>query len=257
MRDKSFLNASVIKAFSIIETLCAHDEMGIAEISRSLKIDKSTVYRMVSTLQHLGYVRQKSHKGKYSPSLKLLTVASHIATVLELRQIVHPFLEELSKKSRETANLAILEEDEVVYIDKVESSETLRMDLAIGRRVPPHCTALGKVLLAHLPGNGLEEALSNGLPRCTKKTITDLRTLKKELENVQRKGYAIDDEELELGIRCIGAPILDRQNRAIAAISIAGPSVRLTRKQLTLLVDTIKSTAKAISEQCGANYRTT
>jgi DNA-binding IclR family transcriptional regulator len=249
MQDKYFLNASAVKTFSVIEKLCAEGEMGITEISRVLKLNKSTTHRIVSTLEHLGYVRQKSHKGKYSPTLKILTVASQIPPVLSPSQIAHPFLEKLSKLFKETTNLAVLENGKVVYVDKVESSETLRLDLAVGRRVPAYPTALGKALLAHLPSAQLEQILPKALTRFTKKTITDPMALRKELEEARKNGYAIDDEELNLGIRCIGAPIFDQSDRAIAAISIAGPSVRLTRKQLKIMVGPLKSTAKAISEQ--------
>lgn len=174
-------------------------------------------------------------------------------SVTNLAQIVHPYLEKLSKRFKETINLAVLENEEVVYVDKVESSETLRMDLAVGCRVPPHCTALGKVLLADLPLQELEEVLSKGLIRCTKKTITDPEVLKRELKKVKKDRFAIDDEELSLGIRCVGAPIFNQHDRAIAAISIAGPSVRLSHRRLRLLIDPIKSTAKAISEHFGGN----
>ena len=250
MRNKTSLNTSIIKAFSILETLCAGGEMGVAEISRSLNINKSTVYRIVSTLENIGYVTQKSYKGKYLPSLKMLTIGSQMAGITNLTKVIHPLLEKLSKKFRETANLAVLEEGRVVYIDKVESSETLRMDFAIGKRAPAHPTALGKVLLAYLPSESdLEEIIARGLKRYTKKTITDPVVLKKELEKVRNEGFAVDDEELNLGIRCIGAPVLNHQNIIVAAISIAGPSVRLTRKRLNAMIDPLKSEAIAISKK--------
>jgi len=253
MRDKYYLIASAIKTFSIFEYLCAHGEQGVSEISRTLNLNKSTTHRVLATLEHLGYLRQTSEKGMYSPTLKIFNIASQIPTLLLPIRIIHPVLEELSRQSKETINLAVLENGEVVYIDKVESSETLRMDLAVGRKVPAHCTALGKVLLANLPVDRLREVLKPELMRYTRKTITDEKEFEEELGKIKRLGYAIDDEELNLGIRCIAVPLYGYKERAIAAISIAGPSVRMTARNLKQMVQPLKNASRRISYQLGAD----
>jgi len=253
MRDTYYLTTSAVKIFSVFEHVCAHGEQGVSEISRTLKLNKSNTHRALATLENLGYVRQTSQKGRYFPTLKIFSIASQIPTLLLPIQIIHPVLEELSRQYGETGNLAVLEAGEVVYIDKVESSETLRMDLAVGRKVPAHCTALGKVLLANLPVDRLQKATKGELTRYTKKTITDERQFQKELEKVNRLGYAIDDEELNLGVRCIAVPLYGHKERAIAAISVAGPSVRMTVRKLKQMVQPLKNASRQISYQLGAH----
>jgi DNA-binding IclR family transcriptional regulator len=255
MRDKYYLTACAVKTFAILEYLCAHGEQGVSELSRALKLNKSFTHRSLATLEHLGYLRQTPPKGAYVPTLRIFNLASQVPALVLPIQIIHPFLEELSRQFRETINLAVLDGGGVVYIDKVESSETLRMDLAVGRKVPAHCTALGKVLLANLPVDSLRQVLKQGLTRYTKKTITDEKKYEEELGKIKRLGYAIDDEELNLGVRCIAVPLYSYKERAVAAISIAGPSVRMTVRNLKQLVQPLKNASRRISYQLGAHRR--
>ena len=255
MRDKYYLTTSAVKIFSVFEHVCAHGEQGVSEISRTLKLNKSNTHRALATLQNLGYVRQTSQNGRYAPTLKIFSIASQIPTLILPIQIIHPVLEELSQKYGETVNLAVFETGGVVYIDKVESSETLRMDLAVGRKVPAHCTALGKVLLANLPVSRLKKTKKGELTRYTRKTITDEKQFQKELEKTKRLGYAIDDEELNLGVSCIAVPLYGYEERVIAAISIAGPSVRMTARKLKQMVQPLKNASRQISYQLGAYHQ--
>lgn len=255
MRDNYYMATSAARSFTVLEHLCLHGEQGVSEISRSLGLTKSAAHRAVAMLEHLGYLRQTAERGGYTPTLKLFRVANQIPNLLLPIPEIHPVLEELARQFRETVNLAVLDHDGVVYVDKVESAETLRMDLAVGRRVPIHCTALGKALVAHLADHGLPPILAGGLRRYTRKTIVDGTAFGRELARVRRLGYALDDEELNLGVRCIAAPLVGHLGRPVAAISIAGPAVRMTARVMRQMVHPLKAAAERISSQLGAPRR--
>ena len=153
---------------------------------------------------------------------------------LDLRREAEPFLKDLAEKTKETVHLVFLDRTEIVYIDKVEADHGqggLRMASRIGLRNPAHSSAVGKVLLSDLPEEMLNEILQGkGLPRRTGNTITEIDPLKEHLKLVRRQGYAIDDEENEEGIRCVGAPIYNEAGKAVAAVSVSGPAFRITKK---------------------------
>jgi DNA-binding IclR family transcriptional regulator len=249
--EQRTLHTSLIKSMEILELLVKAGEMGVSNISREKKLNRSNVHRILATFEFLGYVEKNSNNKKYGPSLRLFELGSLIIQRNGLIKVAHPFLERLGSKFGETINLAVLDKGEIIYIFKVESLEALRMDLAIGRRVPAYCTALGKVLLAGLS----EEEFNNYIKqtRFNKKTQNTLSKegLRKQVAEISERGFAIDDEELYLGIRCIAVPIRNHLGKIIAAISVAGPSTRMTLEKLDSAKKPIADTALKISKQLG------
>ncbi len=199
---------SLIKSMRLLELLIEEGETGVSDLGRKKGLNRSNVHRILNTFESLGYVEKNPINSKYRPSLRFFELGSLIIQRHGLIKIAHPFLEKLGVKFGETSNLAILDRGEVIYIDKIESSEALRMDLAIGRRVPAYCTALGKILLLGLKKDSLDQYLKiTKLVKRTPNTLSSKRDLLKHLAEVSESGFAIDDEELSIGIRCIAAPI--------------------------------------------------
>jgi len=243
---------SAHKLFSILENLCVEGDAGVTELSLKLDQGKSAIHRFLSVLSELGYVKKNSDNGKYYATLKVFEIGAMVRGRLRLVNLARPYMEELGKKTNETINLALFEQGEVVYIDKVESVETLRMDLAVGRRVPAYCTALGKVFLANLSKDEVEGCLqSHNYKSFTERTINSSKELKRNLDNVKKEGIAIDDRELDKGIRCIAAPVCNELGKVIAAVSIAGPSIRMTFNKLKFLRKPLIDATLEISRRLG------
>jgi len=240
------------KIFTILEELCIDGDFGVSELSTRLSIGKSTIHRYLSILKDLGYVEQNEKSNKYYATLKTFELGSLVLSRVKLVKVARNQMEELSKKVHETINLALFEAGKVLYIDKIESAETLRMDLAVGRTVPAYCTALGKVFLSHLKDDELEDYLNNCVLKAnTGKTITDASELKMHLKKVRKIGFAIDDRELDEGIRCIAAPIYDNSGNVAAALSISGPTIRMKIEQIAALSNLIKEVTRDISQKLG------
>jgi DNA-binding IclR family transcriptional regulator len=188
--------------------------------------------------------------------LKLVELGQLLLSQLDLRKEAEPFLRDLAERIRETVHLVFLDRDEIVYIDKVETDQNpsgLRMASRVGLRNPAHSCAVGKVLLADLPEEGLNNFIKGkGLPKRTENTITNPTPLKEHLNLVRAQGYAIDDEENEKGIRCVAAPIRNEVGRAVAAVSISGPAFRITKKVIQeSLKKEVMETALKISQRLG------
>ena len=230
---------SLIKAFNILELLVEHEKLSIAELNNMTSYGKSTVHRIAGTFKALNYVDQDTD-GKYYATIKLFELGNRIVNRIPIINIVRPYLEELFEECRETVNLGIIDNNEVIFIDKILTKEPLRIDLEVGRRVPAHCSALGKVIMAYdddLDVNKLE------FSKFTEKTIDSPEELEKVLNKIRKYGYAYDDEEYIDGLVCMARPILNSKGNAVAAMSIALPRVRLNEekkeKYLELLEDTI------------------
>lgn len=230
--------------------------MSIRGVSSQLGLPKGTVHRLLSSLTYFGYIRQDAVSRNYFLGLKLLDLAGLVASQLDFRKISEPLLHALADKSRETVHMVVWDQDEVVYIEKVEPPvETggLRMASRVGSRNPAHSCAVGKVLLSYLSEDELTDFLARKeLTARTPHTITDGTALRQELRAVRAQGYAVDDEENEKGIRCIGAPVLGETGRPVAAISVSGPAFRLTRKVIQdVLRREVIETAAEVSRRLG------
>lgn len=243
---------SLARALDIIEKLVElEDGLGVTELSNSLGLHKSTVYRLLATLNYRGYVK-KDRNDKYKVGMKLLEIGSNVLENIDLRKEVKPYIRDIQRESGETVHLGILDDLEVIYIDKEETAATIRMHSRVGRRVPAHCTSLGKVLLAYSSPDILQRLLrEEGLPEYTENTITDEKRFKKHLEDIKEKGYAGDNEEMEYGIRCIAGPIFDYQKEIVAAFSISGPATRITEERVSELAQLVKKYTGEISSSLG------
>ena len=246
---------SVDRALNILEVVSQSKEpLGVTELSNKMDLNKSTVYRMLNTLQYRGYIAQDNENDKYTTGLKLFELGSLVINELDLRKTSISYLEDLMKLTGETVHLGILDDGEVIYIEKVESSETIRMHSKIGKRVYAHNTSLGKILLAYSDEEVMENILNNkGLPKTTENTIIKQNKFKKHLQQVKEQGYAVDNEESEKGINCIAGPIFDHKGEITAAFSISVPKIRLNVDITKKYGDLILEYSKRISEALGYN----
>ncbi|MBS3897356.1 MAG: IclR family transcriptional regulator [Dethiobacter sp.] len=247
---------SVERALTLIEILADESApMSITEISKNVGLKISTVHRLLATLIHKGYVEQEGDSSKYKLTFKLLSIGQSATYPIDFRAKARPFLEELVDRCNETANLSILDNGEVVYIDQVESTNIVivKMFSTVGSRRQAHCTGSGKVLLAYLPSEELHRVLGTmELKRYTNETITDVESLKKELERTRKQDYALDMGEREKDMRCVAAPVRKHGGQVVAAISVSGPSTRITSYYLNNeLIAVVQEVAKKLSLSLG------
>lgn len=244
---------SVERALDILESfVSAKQELGVTEISKKRSLHKSTVHGILSTLVKRGYIAQAKESGKYSLGIKLFEMGMLVQEGMDLKSAAESVMQSLLEEYGETVHLVVLDQGEVVYIDKKESSQSMRIVSQVGKRLPCHCTGVGKSILAFLPQNELKQIIANNeMIRYTKNTITDKKTLEEELQKIRQQNYAIDNEEILEGLRCIAAPIKDYSKNVVGAVSIAGPSVRLTYDKIKVISKSIVDAASKISYQLG------
>jgi IclR family acetate operon transcriptional repressor len=186
----------------------------------------------------------------------LLTLSNAVLAQFDIRDRAKPYLQKVLCDTEETVHLCILDQGEVLYLDKVDSSRSVRMTSAIGLRNAAHCTAVGKAMMAWLPEEEVDTIIrQHGLARFTPKTITTLRELKAELKKVRKCGYGVDDEEHEEGVRCVGAAVLDHRGRPVAAVSASAPSFRLPLDRIPLMADAVCRAARELSKELGYTPR--
>lgn len=193
------------------------------------QLPQATVHRLLTTLVKLGYVSQDRETRRYALGLRTLSLHGSVLRNMHLGIQAMPVMKALMARVEETVHLAVLSEGEVLYVDRVEGLHTPpSMYTYIGKRVPAHCTALGKALLAHLSCEIVTDVLARrGMRQMTAKTLVTPQALEHELERTRRRGFAVDDEEIEDGVRCIAAPIRDYTDAVCAALSISGPKTRV------------------------------
>jgi DNA-binding IclR family transcriptional regulator len=245
--------ASVLRALAILEFVGAsYKETGVTEVSAGLNLHKSTVSRLMSTLASRGFLRQNHATGRYSLGLRIAALGSICLSQIDVRQQARPYLEELMEASGEAVHLGILDDGHAVYIDKVESSQVLTMRSRVGASAPIHCTALGKAMCAYLPEATVREWLAKrGMKQHTANTIVNPDDYIAHLATVQALGYASDDEEHEEGIRCIAVPIMDHTGRPVAAVSISGPTVRMSREKVREILPSLIRAGRELSASMG------
>ena len=248
------LAKTAVRTMKLLEALASEGSLGITDLSAAVGLHKSTSYRLVNTLRELGYVRQDPATERYSLTLRLFELGSMVLSRLELWQEARPIIERLSKDTRETVHLATLDRGEVVYLDKVESTQTLRVAMMsrVGMTAPTYCTGVGKILLAFAPQDQLEAVISDmTFEQFTENTITDKDLLRRELATIRQNGYAIDDEEHERGVRCVAAPIHDWNGEVAAALSISVPTVRMTNADVPAYREKVLAAATEIHRRLG------
>lgn len=241
------------RAFGILDILAKSDSgIGLADLADLLGIHKSTTHRLMMVLESVRYVERNATTGKYHLGSRLIELGLSAASQLDIYEIARPHLRELAAQAGETAHLAVLREGEVVSLVKAESTQTLRTPITVGARTPAYCTSLGKAMLAFGPPDRVEEFLKNRkLKAYTPKTITSSVRFKAELRAIREQGYSVDNEEREVGLRCIGAPVWNSTGEVVAAISIAGPAFRITDDRLPQLSRAVMSVAARLSSSIG------
>jgi len=230
--------------------------MSLGELAAKVDLPKGTAHRILSSLMYFDFIRQDPETRKYSLGFKLVELGSSLLEQINLRKEAEPFLHELSEKTNETAYLAILDRTEVVYIEKIESQDDsvgLRATSKVGQRNAANSCSLGKALLANLPEQVLDSLIPDmSFIQKTENTITDPVQLKEHLHGIHVRGYAIDDEESERGIRCIAVPVRNEVGVVVAAMSVSGPAIRITRERVQgKLKDDVMQTALSLSRKLG------
>ncbi len=247
---------SVARALAILDGLAeARRELALHEIAERLGLAKSTTHGLISTLKDFGYIEQCAFTSKYKLGLRLFEVGSIVALGWDVRTVAAPYIQKLLEEMRETVHLVILDKHKVLYIDKRETSESLRIASQVGMRLPAHCTGVGKVIMAYLEPEETREIIARkGLPQYTRNTITDAVVLEAELSKVRKQGYAVDNQEIMDSLRCVAAPIRNQTGKIVSATSISGPISRMQGAHFEKAIDLVVRTANTISEKLG--YRT-
>lgn len=249
-------NQSVEKTFLIIEIMANEKKsMKLRDISRRAQIPQATALRILYTLIKLGYVTQDEASSQYSLTLKFCYIGSMIEAQLDLRALIKPHLFRIAKECGEAACLSILSSNELLYIDTVDSQDNVLASVQrIGKRAPLYCTGAGKIYLAHMSEEDLKESLRlQPLTRLTVHTITTEEALRAELAQILKNGYAYDNEECELGLKCLAFPVHDHRGDVIATISVSGPISRMTGEALDRIRETISSCIESIEHTLAYN----
>jgi len=242
------------KTGRIIETLLKYPNgLTLAELSEEAAINKATTFRILLNLQEGSYIVKNTSDGRYCLGYRFVEISSAVLSRFDIRQLARPYLEQLSVNVREVVHLVVLDGTEGLYIDKVENfTSPFKMYSQVGGRMMLHCTAAGKVLLSGMSGDEVENVVRlKGLPQKTKNTITQSGELRQELERIRNRGYGVDEIENEEGIRCIAAPIYNYQKHIIAAVSVAGTTLSVTRDRIPELAAELKEITAKISREIG------
>lgn len=223
---------SVDRALAILETIAAsHDDVGVTELAQQMGVHKSTVSRLVATLEARDLVEQQQDRGKYRLGMGILRLAAAANQSLDIVRVARPAMRELSKATGETVNLAVSADLAALYVDQLSGRSTLQSHSWVGQRVPVHATSNGKVLLAWADDPDLvERVLERGLTRYTPRTIVSRAALKREIELTRSRGWACAVDELEEGLTAIAAPVFDADDAVVASISVSGPGFRIDER---------------------------
>ena len=229
-----------------------HQELSVSEIGAKTHLHRSTAHRILMALEYNDLIQQNPENGKYRLGIKLFRLGHQAVSHLNLREICRPFLTRIMNETKETVHLAVLDEDQVLYLDKVEGPYALRMPSRVGRRIPTYCTSLGKAMLSCLDDQEVKNIFRNQVLRpYTANTVKTLNLLLTELRMIRKRGYSIDKEEIEIGLRCVGAPIKDYTGAMVGAISVAAPSARLSTQKIHSAGKLVVATAEEISTKLG------
>lgn len=229
------------------------DELGVTELSKRLKLHKNNVFRLLATLESRGYIEQNRATENYRLGLKALELGQTFIKQMGLLRQAKPILENMRSDCNETCYVAIFKEGHVVYLDMVETDMTVRVVSRVGSRLPAYCTASGKVHMAFMSEDEIDEILpEEDFKVYTSTTIKNRSELRAELKQVAEQGYAVDIEELDLGVHCVAAPIRDYTRRIVGAISISGPTMRLSSERIkSELVPLVLKSAEELSTRLG------
>jgi DNA-binding IclR family transcriptional regulator len=240
------------KALDLLEVVANGQSLGLTELSREARISKASAFRILSTLERRGYLIKDPDTHRYRPGPELLAISLNFISGHSLVRAARPILETLHREFDETVNLGVPSEGAVLYLDIIESRHGLRMAAHIGKRDPLHSTALGKAILAALPDDELERILASyRWERRTPNTLVTPEALRQEVGLIRARGYATDYEENEVGARCVGVAICDQAGRPVGAISISGPSARLTDQAMAVMATRLQWAASEVRYRLG------
>jgi DNA-binding IclR family transcriptional regulator len=224
-------------------------ELTMTQIAEQVGMHKSTVHRMLATLEGKRFVQRNPATGTYRLGIRLLQMAYLTLEHNDLRQLATPFLHRLCEQYQENIDLAVLDDTDVVFLDVIEGPQRVKLSAAIGQRLPAFATASGKAILAFMPDETVQRILERGMPQLTQHTIRSPGALFENLRHARERGFAIDEQEFEEGINAVAAPILDLNGQPIAAVAVAGPAYRLTRERMVEIGPLVLSTAQDIAQE--------
>ncbi len=252
-KKKQYINKSLKKALSLLKLFDGGIEpLNISEIAARVGATSGTIYPIIFTLESEGFLERDAESKKYRLGLSLLRLGMVVSGQLSIRDRAQPHLKRLLEKTNENVHLAIFEEKKVIYIDRKEAKPDLRVHSFIGKRAPAHCTALGKTFLAFLSDHDREEFFrTEALDKHTDNTITDAENLRAALHRIRTDGYAVENEEYQLGGNCVAAPVRNHRGETVAAVSVSIPNSRYTDERLGAIIDAVREATAAISASLG------
>ena len=242
------------RIFDVMELLAESGSIGLMDLSGALGLNKTTAYRVLSSLIYMGYARQNAVNGRYEPTFKVVDIANRIMGKVDIVQIVRPYLRKLMEETGETVHFVERDGIDAVYIDKVESlNNGIQMVSRIGSRIPLYCSGVGKAMVAEMDEWEVEEIWNNSeIVRLTPYTITDHNDFKSELEEIRERGYALDNEENETGVRCIACSLKEPVGSARHAFSISAPVSRMDNDRIRELAASVLKVRGEIAEKLRA-----
>jgi len=247
--------ASVEKALKILDLLAnEHQGLRVSDIAKAVSVPYTTAYRLISTLEDAGYIHSIPDTRRYTLSLKILHLYRGLNRRLNLNQVCFPHMLQLMERVGETVHLAVLDDGEVVYVNSVLSPRSPAMYTEVGKRAPVHCTALGKALTAYLPAEAVRSILRRkGMEARTGNTLREPGEFLAELRWVRQRGYAVDNEESELGVRCVASTVVNFLGEVVAAVSVSAPVGRMPLEKIPEVAKRVVETCDAISTHLGAS----
>ncbi len=228
-----------------------HPERGVSEIAEAVGLHKATTHRILTTLLKYGFIERSTNGSQYKLGMQCLDLGSKVLRRINLRREALPLIRQLSESIDETVDLSIMDQNMVLCVEMIPSSHTLTIAATVGKKLPAYCTAGGKLFLAHFTPDRLEEYLLEPRHQYTAHTNTNPEGLRNELNKVLSTGYAFDEQEMELGVRAVAAPIFDQQKKMVGSLSIPGPVSRLTNEHMAEIIPVLLQTTREISRRLG------
>jgi IclR family KDG regulon transcriptional repressor len=228
-----------------------HPERGISEIAQLVGLHKATTHRIVTTLVNYGYLERSSEDQKYKLGMRLANLGNKVIKHIKLRNEALPFMNALVEKLDEACDLSIFDRGDAFYVEVIKSTHALTISAAIGQRLPPYCTASGKVFLAYLSPEELDAYIKLPIRSYTENTVTHPDELRRQLTLFRQQGYAYDDEEYEVGIRAVAVPIFNHQEKVVAALGMPSPTSRMTSDRIPEIAKNLIEAGEAISHKLG------
>ena len=241
------------RAVDILQLLSEDSrELTAGEVADRLSLHKSTIHRLLTVLDQHRLIRRNADTGRYALGLRLFEFGTRAVRGLRLRDQAQPHLDQLARETGETAHICVLDKGDMVSIAYAEGPRSLRMPATVGRRTPAYCSGVGKAVLAFLSEAALDNVLlDRPLRACTSKTVVTRAALLDDLRQTRTRGYSIDDEEIEKGLRCVGGPVWNYTGEVVAAMSVAGPTFRMTKSRVPAVARAVLASTRALSTELG------